>query len=207
MPTGIGSTFANRREAIHSGDGEGLWLVPGVRLRSFASKECGALGFSTGAAVFATGAHLAYHKHPVSEAITVLAGGARVTVEGRRYLLRPFDCIHVPAGIAHEVTSGPEGAGLVALSALASESSEHDFVAAHNLVEDRGESNPLPRDPEYIVRFGQAEIYELSEGALFRDVFRGGVGSVGICGGYGWFQPGASLPCHIHKYDESITIV
>ena len=30
---------------------------------------------------------------------------------------------------------------------------------------------------------------------------------VGICGGYGRFQRGASLPCHIHQCDESITIV
>jgi len=32
-------------------------------------------------------------------------------------------------------------------------------------------------------------------------------GSVGICGGYGEFNPGSSLPCHLHKYDESITII
>ena len=41
----------------------------------------------------------------------------------------------------------------------------------------------------------------------FRDLFAGRFGSVGICGGYGRFQPEASLPCHIHKFDESITIV
>jgi quercetin dioxygenase-like cupin family protein len=30
---------------------------------------------------------------------------------------------------------------------------------------------------------------------------------VGICGGYGRFLPGASLPCHTHDFDESITVV
>lgn len=51
------------------------------------------------------------------------------------------------------------------------------------------------------------ETYELSPRAEFRDLFAGRFGSVGICGGYGRFEPQASLPCHIHKFDESITIV
>ncbi len=29
----------------------------------------------------------------------------------------------------------------------------------------------------------------------------------GICGGPSIFQPGTSLPCHGHGFDESITIV
>jgi mannose-6-phosphate isomerase-like protein (cupin superfamily) len=42
---------------------------------------------------------------------------------------------------------------------------------------------------------------------MFLDLFKGSLGSVGICGGYGRFRPGSSLPCHFHEYDESITIV
>ena len=64
-----------------------------------------------------------------------------------------------------------------------------------------------PKDPEHISRFRTAEKYELAEGTQFFDLFAGRFGSVGICGGYGKFQPGTSLPCHIHDYDESITIV
>jgi len=33
------------------------------------------------------------------------------------------------------------------------------------------------------------------------------MGSQGICGGYGRFDRGTSLPCHVHEYDESISIV
>jgi mannose-6-phosphate isomerase-like protein (cupin superfamily) len=57
------------------------------------------------------------------------------------------------------------------------------------------------------VRFTEAELYELSEGAMFVDLFASRLGSVGICGGYGRFIPGSSLPCHIHRFDESISIV
>src|SRR5207302_2432227 len=49
--------------------------------------------------------------------------------------------------------------------------------------------------------------YELSPGAFFRDLFARRLGARGICGGYGLFEPGASLPCHFHGFDESITIV
>lgn len=62
-------------------------------------------------------------------------------------------------------------------------------------------------DPETLIRFAEAPVYELAPNALFRDLFNSRLGSRGICGGYGRFQPGASLPCHFHGYDESITIV
>ncbi len=68
-------------------------------------------------------------------------------------------------------------------------------------------ANPRKNNPESIVRFAHAEVYELSPGAEFRDLFAGRLGSAGICGGYRRFQPGRSLPCHVHEFDESITIV
>jgi quercetin dioxygenase-like cupin family protein len=60
---------------------------------------------------------------------------------------------------------------------------------------------------ESVVRFSEISPYELSPGALFRDLFASRLGSVGICGGYGIFAPGSSLPCHTHQFDESITII
>jgi oxalate decarboxylase/phosphoglucose isomerase-like protein (cupin superfamily) len=52
-----------------------------------------------------------------------------------------------------------------------------------------------------------ADEYELASGAMFRDLFVGSPDCRGICGGYGLFEPGASLPCHTHAFDESITII
>lgn len=57
------------------------------------------------------------------------------------------------------------------------------------------------------MRIGKATRYKLATGASFCDRFAGRFGSVGICGGYGEFQPGTGLPCHLHDYDESITII
>jgi quercetin dioxygenase-like cupin family protein len=84
----------------------------------------------------------------------------------------------------------------------AREAARSDFLE----VDLRG-SNPKPENPESIVRFAESEVYELSDRAYFTDLFARRLGSVGICGGYGRFEPGASLPCHVHRCDESITIV
>jgi quercetin dioxygenase-like cupin family protein len=138
--------------------------------------------------------------------ITILSGEAAVSVEGRTYRLAPYDCIHTPAGTAHRVTPAA-GAPMVALYAFASAKPARDFVSDSFQVTDRGHGQPQEGDPEFILRFATAEVYELSEGAFFRDLFAARFGAVGICGGYGLFRPGASLPCHLHKFDESITIV
>jgi quercetin dioxygenase-like cupin family protein len=196
-----------RRESIHSGAGEETSAGPGVSFREFVSAGCNAKGFSTGTATFQPGSLLAYHKHPFCETLTILGGVAEVKVEGRCYRLQQFDCICLPAGVAHEVTSGSHESPTVLLWACASSLPSQKEVKQGFCVQDRGLANPGKDDPESIVRFAEAEVYELSPGAEFRDLFAGRLGSVGICGGYGRFQPGRSLPCHVHEFDESITIV
>jgi quercetin dioxygenase-like cupin family protein len=196
----------NRVESIRLGKIEAIEISRGVWLREFVSKSCGAFGFSTGSATFEGGATLFYHKHPCSEAITILSGTAHIGVEGRYYKLEPFDCLHVPAGVAHEVANASESSALLALSAFASDEILREPVNTGVGVKEDGSKNPSPNDPESIIRYAEAAVYELSEGAEFRDLFAGRFGAIGICGGYGRFQPGASLPCHTHEYDESITI-
>jgi putative monooxygenase len=196
-----------RRESIHAGTGTETSAGPGVSLREFVSGACSARGFSTGTATFQPGSLLAYHKHSFCETLTILGGVAEVKVEGRIYRLQQFDCICLPAGVAHEVTSGSNGSPTVLFWACASPLPSQEEVKQDFVVQDRGLANPGKDDPESIVRFAEGEVYELSPGAEFRDLFAGRLGSVGICGGYAKFQPGRSLPCHVHEFDESITIV
>lgn len=195
------------KERIISGQCAPLPLpLPGIELREFVSSECGATAFSTGTATFQPNSELPYHRHRCSEVIIILSGEAVVAVEGRTYRLAPYDCIHLPAGIAHRVAPAAN-APMVALYAFASATSARDFVNDDFLVVECGYGQPRETDPEYIRRFAAAEVYELSTGAFFSDLFAARFGAVGICGGYGVFRPGASLPCHFHKFDESITIV
>lgn len=182
-------------------------LMPEIALRTFVSGECGATALSTGSATFCPGASLSYHTHEFSEAVTVLTGEVVFTVEGRSYLLCALDCIHVPAGVAHKAVNASNSNLLIAHTAFASarpdrKPAEDEFEPRNRLVED-----PNLGEPESIIRFSKADKYELAQGTQFCDLFAGRYGSVGICGGYGRFQSGCSLPCHIHEYDESITIV
>jgi quercetin dioxygenase-like cupin family protein len=206
VPQSSGSSA--RLEKIISGRSRNLVeLSTGVRLRALAAEASGVEGMSTWIGIFSPAVGLPYHRHDVSEAITVLSGEARVGIEGRTYRLGLLDCLHVPADVAHS-TSNASGKKKLML--------HNSFGAvqpARYLAKESFESAeqiggmPAEGDPEHVVRIAQSQRYELSRGTGFCDLFAGRFGSVGICGGYGEFQPGTSLPCHIHDYDESITIV
>lgn len=177
----------------------------GVTFRTFVSSACGARNFYTGTATFEPGAALPPHTHKVSEAITVLQGHATVFVEGRRYSLGPLDSIHVPAFIAHGVRNDDLDAAMLAHSTFAEPQPTRSFIGQVFDVEQGGIDKSIC--PEYLRRFETIEMYELADGAVFCDLFAKRFGAVGICGGYGRFLPGYSLPCHVHQFDESITIV
>ena len=185
--------------------------VPGiagrVQLRTFVSSACGALAFSTGLAIFQSGGRLELHRHPVSEALTVVEGDALLQVEGRAYRIGPHDCAHVPAATPHAVENNSPDRELIVHTAFASGQPSRELVNQEFPIVDRGFDDPASNDPETIVRFAKSPVYGLAPGAFFTDLFARRFGAVGICGGYGRFQPGASLPCHIHAYDESITII
>jgi len=180
---------------------------PGIGLYRLVTAACGATGLSTGIARIGPGAQMPYHCHPNSEAITIVAGRARFVVEGRAYRLHAGDCIHIPAGVAHTVRSDRPAGDLMAHWAFstampAREGAERSFPG-----EERGDGNPTDSDPETIVRYDRLAVYELAKNAFFLDLFSRRLGMEGICGGHGRFLPGASLPCHTHDFDESITIV
>jgi quercetin dioxygenase-like cupin family protein len=178
-----------------------------VGISTFVSESCGASGFSTGTARFKPGAYLPYHTHAFSEAITIVEGRARVLVEGRAYLLHAQDCIHIPTGVAHRVENAATEGEMLAHWAFATATPSRNLVDGNFPVDERGEGMPHLGDPENLIRYRADATYELSKNAFFLDLFARRYGSVGICGGVGRFEPDASLPCHIHDFDESITIV
>ena len=180
---------------------------PGIALYRLVGAACGATGFSTGIARIAPGAQMPYHSHPDGEAVTIVAGRARFIVEGRAYRLHAGDCIHLPAGVAHMVRNDRPASELVAHWAFNSAVPSRASADRPLQGEERGDGGPSDSDPETIVRYDRLAVYELAKNAFFLDLFSRRLGAEGICGGHGRFLPGASLPCHIHGFDESITIV
>lgn len=197
-----------RREVIFPGCSSPLTDGPaGVTLRTFVSGLCGARNLYTGTATFEPGAVLPLHTHPVSEAVTVLNGVATLQVEGREYRLAPFDCMHIPAFVAHSVQNDHVESPILLHSSFAGSQPPRTYTRQEFDTRPRDVGSPVDGIPETLRRFAMCETYELSEGAIFCDLFAKRFGSRGICGGYGQFRPGSSLPCHTHRYDESITIV
>jgi len=195
-------------ERINSGCCQPLSLgIRGIEVRRFVSQECGARGFSTGSAIFQPGAQFPYHRHEVSECVTVLEGQLTILLEGRRYRLGLLDCIHIPAGVAHSSRNEDPGQRTVVHNAFGSARPSRTFTNEEFPHPEHESEHPLAGVPETIRRFSKSDLYEASEGAFFIDLFAKRFGSKGICGGYGSFNPGSSLPCHIHRYDESITII
>jgi len=184
-----------------------LELARGISLVEFASSKRGAIGFSTGLARVAPGAELAYHYHECSESITVLAGECEVAVEGRTYVLHPYDSLHVPKRVAHTVKNLDGSSDLAVHTAFSSSSVTRNPANGSYVPSRLAEALSAEHGPESLQRFSLAAAYELSTNAWFKDLFAGRLGARGICGGYGRFAPGTSLPCHTHLYDESITIV
>lgn len=195
-----------RKEFIARGDcsvaGE---EVVGVHTRVFVSGVQGAQSLSTGVTSLHPHAVLPYHRHPSSEVVTVLEGEVVIQIVGRSYHMQSYDAMHIPAGIAHAVFNESADQTVSLHWAMANAHPVREFGEGDFEIQDRTETDD--DCPEHLTRFEQAEFYELAPGALFRDLFAKRFGSRGICGGYGIFEPGSSLPCHLHDYDESISII
>jgi quercetin dioxygenase-like cupin family protein len=142
-----------------------------------------------------------------SEAVTVLTGELQFEVEGRRYRLRPLDAIHLPANVPHMATNISASVDCVCHVAFASDAPGRELCHSTFKTVKIGDGVAPAGVPEFVSRIDRVEKYALAPDAMFQDLFSSKTGSKGICGGYGVFQPGTSLPCHVHKYDESITIV
>jgi len=198
---------ARLERVTHVASAPTLDLLEGMSVVFFANGELGANGFSTGLARFKPSVELPCHRHECGESITILQGQCEIAVEGRTYRLAPYDSLHVPAGLAHGMKGLEPSRDLLAHVAFSSATVTRELVTTPFEERDLRDAVASTEGPEALSRFSRAEEYELSAKALFRDLFAKRLGSKGICGGYGRFAPGASLPCHTHLYDESITIV
>ena len=182
-------------------------LERGVVFQPLVGAHNRAHNLTTGIVTFMPGAQLPYHTHPHAEAITLLGGEAEVEVEGRRYRLRPLDNVYIPPGRAHFAVNPSVGKPAMFHIAMNSHEPSRTLVAApvsNRLMPDEASG---VSGCERVSRHASTPWYEPNPGARFQDYFNRDLGSVGMSGGYGEFTHGGQLPCHLHDFDESITIV
>lgn len=58
-----------------------------------------------------------------------------------------------------------------------------------------------------ISKYADIEPFELDTGVMFHEMMMREMGPKTIIVGLATFEPGASLPCHIHNVEESVTIL
>ena len=199
---------SDRREAVQTVPGAKLTvLVPGVDLRPLVGDHNGARNLFTGLLTLAPKASYPLYTRPFTEVSVLLDGQVAVDVEDRRYKLGPFDAMTVPSNLPRRLvnlsTSRP---ALIHVSMAASAPAQSWVNGRFTPVEQPAGATGQP-GAERLCRNNPRVRFELAPRALFQDLFSAELGSQGICGGYGVFEPGARLPCHRHEFDESITIV
>jgi quercetin dioxygenase-like cupin family protein len=182
--------------------------MPGIELQPLAGGHNGARGLFTGLVRMEPGAcYPYYYARPATEALVVLEGEVALDVEDRRYHLGPRDAAVVAAREPRRLGNRSADRPALVHIALASTTPEQNWI--------NGRFSPAEQPPgsigragsERVCRHAEAPSFELTPGTAFQDFYNAQLGSMGICGGYGLFEPGARLPCHRHEYDESITIV
>jgi 2-dehydro-3-deoxyglucarate aldolase/4-hydroxy-2-oxoheptanedioate aldolase len=201
----------DRREVMNDvGSGKTIEIQPGVVFECLVGAHNQARNLTTGIVQVSPSVQLAYHTHPTSESITLLAGNGVVEVEGRRYNFSPLDNVLVPPGVAHAVENAAHNNEAVFHIAFPTDAPARDFVETNFSRQPMPDDSTGPGLPgkERVNRFQSADRIDAGFGATFIDYFNAELTpGVEMSGGYGLFPRGARLPAHIHDFDESICIV
>ncbi len=179
----------------------------GVIFRPLVGRHNQARGFTTGVVNFIPGGSLPYHRHPFMETVTVLTGRLAMEVEGYRYELGPLDNIVVPRLNPHQAQNLSKSQPASVHIAMASETPTRELVVSSFESRSVPETSAGRPGAERVNRHAHTQWYEAAPGARFQDFFNEDLGHGEMSGGYGLFQTGARLPCHIHDFDESISII
>jgi quercetin dioxygenase-like cupin family protein len=197
-----------RQEVIQSFETAKVWLLaPGVELRMSVGADNGARNLFTGFLVLAPGASYPYYVRPFSEALILVDGEVAVDVEDRRYRLGPLDSVTITPRQPRRLVNLSASQLATCHVSLASAVPDQTWVNGRFTTVEQPAKATGRAGSERLRRNDPAARFELAPRALFQDLFSAELGTQGICGGYGVFEPGARLPCHRHEFDESITIV
>jgi quercetin dioxygenase-like cupin family protein len=182
-------------------------IVPGIELISLVGEHNGAKKLFTGLLTLAPKSSYPIYARPCTEATVLLAGDAAVDVEDRRYRLGTTDAMTIPANLPRRLVNLSTNRPALFHVSLAAAAPVQTWVNGRFTPVEQPASSTGHPGAERFCRNNPAGRFELAPRALFQDLFSGDSVAQGICGGYGFFEPGARLPCHRHEFDESITIV
>jgi mannose-6-phosphate isomerase-like protein (cupin superfamily) len=182
-------------------------VVPGVQFQVLVGENNGARSLFTGLLTLAPQAVYPLYARPCCEALMLVEGDAVVEVEDRRYSLGRLDAVTIVAGQPRRLVNRSTKQSTLFHVSLANSTLDQTWVNGRFTPVDQPKDAMGRAGTEWVSRNDRTKYFELAPRALFHDLFNADMGSQGICGGHGVFEPGARLPCHRHEFDESITIV
>jgi mannose-6-phosphate isomerase-like protein (cupin superfamily) len=199
---------SDRREAVQSVPAaKHTVLVPGVDLCALVGDHNGARNLFTGLLTLAPAASYPLYARSFTEVSVLLDGQVAVDVEDRRYKLGPFDAMSVPSKLPRRLVNLSTSRPAVVHVSMAASAPAQSWINGRFTPVEQPASATGHSGAERLCRNNPRARSELAPRARFQDLFSAELGSQGVCGGYGVFEPGARLPCHRHEFDESITIV
>ncbi len=190
------------------GSGVVFDLAHGVKFECLVGRHNHAQQLTTGIVTFSPNAKLPYHTHPFSESVTLLSGSAQLEVEGRCYKIGVMDNVVLPRHVAHQMINQSSEEPAVFHVAMASSEPTRAWVDRFFSRRAMPDLSPPVAKAERINWFKNTPRSQAGPGATFMDWFnRDLMPGIEMCGGHGLFAPGGRLPCHIHDFDESISII
>jgi quercetin dioxygenase-like cupin family protein len=182
-------------------------IAPGVTLRPLVDAGAGARGLFVGLLSVEPGARYPHYSRPCTEALTLLEGEAALDAEDRRYPLGVLDNATVPGQLPRRVVNLSSAATATFHLVLSAANPSQAWVNARFATTEQPGASKGRDGGERITRNEPTARYEIGPRATFQDLFGAGLGSSGICGGLGLFEPGARLPCQRHESEGSVTIL
>jgi quercetin dioxygenase-like cupin family protein len=182
-------------------------IFPGVTLSPLVDSDAGADNLFTGMLTVGPGSRYPFYSRPFTESLTLLKGNAAVDAETRRYGLGVLDSATLPQGMPRRIVNLSTTEPAEFHVALAVNSATQTWVNARFEPQEQTLDSRGREQGERIGRNSAGARYELSPRAQFQNLYGSELGSPAICGGIGFFEAGARLPCHRLKFDESVTII
>ncbi len=166
-------------------------LVPGVALCPLVGSHNGASDLFTGLLTLAPNVSYPLYARAHCEALLLLEGEAAVDVEDRRYRLGLLDAITIPSRLPRRVVNLSKKRPASVHVAMATANPEQTWVNGRFTPEEQPPGATGRDGAEQLSRNNPKGRFELAPRAQFQDLFGISSGAVGICGGYGVFEPGA----------------
>lgn len=189
-------------------DAEAIDLEVGVVFHPLANSGTSTHGLTTGIAELQPNAALPLHRHPCTEAVTVLEGEAEIAVEGRAYRLKPRDTIVIPRWLPHTTRNCRTDYVTRLHNVFGQDNPERELVSREFVHETMGSDDHGKPGAEYLTRATKSDTiasrpWTGTDGKFADEKL---VPGIEFSGRISRLQPGELLPSCVAEFDYAVCV-